>query len=376
VYFIGRRRTIGFLTVKTLFVLGSRSWLVWITPFLDRLQENVGYVFDEDSSPGASARLLETVDRSGASDVIFISHHQTLSRDAAVGCQLDTRGAGTFVYQPSRVVNLATDKRRMAEIAREVPGASVIKELTFAEACGRLTGASPRPVVVKNPGLTEGHGFTIVTDPTALRSSLERSANGNADLLVQPFVEGDEFSVNVAVVRGRSWVFPPVWKGRNSTLEWLHPSRRTRLCPAPQDRQLAAKRLAALATTYCRLCGASGLAELEFIVDDEGQIWFLEINPRLAATVRMNSMASKPDIFSALLDLASAPRGAKNSHAAVAAYTREVPLKPDLPLSKLMEAFRFPEYSFSTRACTVSGRTAYELDTNYGRLKDGIRALS
>jgi len=274
---------------RLLVLLGTQSWSDWIGPFL----ETEDFEVECRSS-------LEAADCSGHRDAtVFLSSHESLRRDLRLAETLP----GPVFHQPEAVVRLAMDKRAMGRRAERVEGIHAIPDLTPGMARELLGRGLVSAIVAKPPDGTAGEGMRMFYRAADLATTGTRLYEG--DFLLQPYLEGEELSVNSAWHAGACRFYPPVAKG--STRERLHPSLRTRTCPAPLLHEQAWNHLCRACVAYMRPFEPEGFVEFEFL-SREGRFFLLEINPRLSATLRMTAVAASSSPF---LDLLGAAVGVR-----------------------------------------------------------------
>jgi biotin carboxylase len=272
---------------RVLVVLGTNAWREWILPFLDDPR------FDAEVQASADVRMAQF------DAAVFLSRHDSLRRDLCFAGPLTRMGLRSLVCQPEAVVALAMDKRAMARRAAQIRGLHAIPELTPEAARQRLAAGETPAVVAKRSDGTEGQGMQIFLRADDLTTTGTRLYEGG--YLLQPFVAGDEFSVNMVWHAGRCNVYAPVYKGPVSS-HGVHPTRRKRLCPADVDGNLLE-----LCIEYMRPFEPEGPVELEFI-RRRGEYFLLDVNPRVSATLRMTAVASDSNPFA---DLIAAAVGAE-----------------------------------------------------------------
>jgi hypothetical protein len=274
------------------FILGSQAWEPWINDFL--IKSDV--ITSECNSSPQLEEQLAAVRRTKPDAVIFLGHHETLERDLIWAHEL--RGLAPRIVLPnSTITELAYDKRKMGILAASAKEFSAIQELTRDEAVYRLTGESSS-VILKRVKGTEGVGFRVIPDVNTLEQLFSESQASSSDWMLQPFIQGREVSVNIFRTNGKFGVFEPVEKGLNG-LASVHPSKRTRYCPSPMLTEAQKKALYRASEELATLVNLDGVAELEFIVAGDAA-YFLEINPRIAATMRMNCLACRRSLFQEL----------------------------------------------------------------------------
>lgn len=256
-------------------VLGTGAWRAWLAPFLDDPRFDIE--FAEPSVAPARA-------------VVFLSRHATLRRDLTFAGPLEELGVPVVVCQPAAVAELALDKRRMAARAAVVDGLRPIPELSPAEAQRALAEGRARMVVAKPVDGTEGQDMFFFRRAEDLTTTGVRLFEGG--YVLQPFIDGEEYSVNMMWNGGRCSVYPPVAKGRAGE---AHPIFRTRRCPAP-----LADTLLNRCVEYMRPFAPSGPVEVELICAGD-EAFLLDVNPRLSATLRLSAVAAESNPFTDLI---------------------------------------------------------------------------
>jgi hypothetical protein len=181
----------------------------------------------------------------------------------------------------------------MSNIVAQAGVVSIIPEFMIEQAIAHLSVGGD--VIRKLNDGTEGQKFAVFSRPQDLLEDygglfLRR------EVLLQPFIEGEEYSVVAAVGPWGTQVYEPVFKQSSST-SGVHPCKRVRAVPRAPGEEAIATRLVAIVEELCgRFPQANGLLEFEFIRNRE-ELFFLELNPRLAATTRIVAMASTRNPF-------------------------------------------------------------------------------
>ena len=141
------------------------------------------------------------------------------------------------------------------------------------------------PVVTKTPNGGSTIGIHICRTASELDAALQDCAQFEATVLLEQFIEGRE--ITVAVLDGNAM---PVVEIRPLAGTFDFEAKYTEgqteyLVPAPIDPVVAATAQAAAEVAYA-MVGVSGVARADFIVDEQGIPWFLEINtiPGMTAT--------------------------------------------------------------------------------------------
>ncbi|MGB0641031.1 MAG: D-alanine--D-alanine ligase, partial [Myxococcota bacterium] len=141
------------------------------------------------------------------------------------------------------------------------------------------------PVVAKTPNGGSTIGIHICEDEASLTHALNDCGRFEPSVLLEQFVSGKE--ITVALIDGTPM---PVVEIRPSEGFFDFEAKYTKgqteyLVPAPIDPVIAAT-AQQYAQTAFRAVGLSGIARADFIVDNDGIPWFLEINtiPGMTAT--------------------------------------------------------------------------------------------
>jgi len=322
-------------------VAGTEAWLEWMAPFLADPRYSV-----EISEP----RLAP------AEAVVFLSSHETLRRDGSYAGPLQEIGVPVVVCQPPMVVELAHDKRAMARRARQVDGMSPIPELDPREAQRALAMRRTKFIVAKRNNGTEGSGMVLFERAEDLTTTGVRLYEGG--YLLQPFIGGEEFSVNMVWHEQHCNVYPAVSKGRSSE---THPILRTRRCPAPLPDALLRSCI-----EYMRPFSPSGPVEIEFI-RRSGEYFLLDVNPRVSATLRMTAVAAASNPFSDLI-AAAIGKGSLGKIVPARQHAMEWPLARELDPDQKAHLERRKNTWVSTRI-TIAAPDTRSLDERARELR-------
>lgn len=335
---------------EVLFVLGSRSWDCWIPPFLSDDQFSSSYTYFDADDPRSVEDFTHTLAGINADVVVLMSHHRTLKRDAHLGRLLEKSLTARIVFHPLDLAHLAHDKRAMSKAAARAGNVSIIPELAFEEAIAHLSAGGT--VIRKLNDGTEGNNFAVFSHPQDLLNACGSDFPQN-EFMLQPFIEGEEYSVVAVAGPWGTQVYEPVFKGANSTLG-IHPCKRMRSVPRYPAEEAVTMRLMTIVAELCSLFPhAHGLLEFEFIRNGN-EFFFLELNPRLAATTRMVSMASVRNPFCKVAGVGQYQRG-EAELVRVCKYAAEIPCR-ELSPSMHERILRVGKVSVSSRITL-----AYEL---------------
>jgi hypothetical protein len=261
---------------RLLTVVAPESVRTWYPAFA-AVDDPVMFVGER---PDDARVVAEAILRTGSFEVRLLSSHDSLCRDLAVARHLTAAGL-TVRAQTPLAVRVATDK----VFAREVlEGLGVGQPRWGMEApVGRL-----ERVLRKRRNSTQSKGIGWVTNATSW----------SRDVYWEEYLDGVEYSIVLYREEDEVTVLPCVWKGRTRR-DLLPPWRRLRLCPPPRGDRVNLDQLAALGRVVARASDIWGFAEVEFVVDDEGRPFVLDVNPRICGTMRISAMAASTPIFDA-----------------------------------------------------------------------------
>jgi biotin carboxylase len=277
-------------------VIAKRSWLEWLPKYLPRQGPALTLQVADDHDPSDLDARVARILGARPDAVVFFSHHDVLASDAELARRLESECGVPTVCHPADVADLAHDKHRMAACAPRVSGVHAIPALDPDAARDVLHRGGA--VAAKLANGTEGHGFVVLRHPDELASVVARDG-----YLLQPFIAGVEYSVNLVCAPDGVQVYEPVFK-QSTSLTGDHPCRRARFAPATSLTPDAKRRMQLASIDVAAAVRTRGLLEVEWIERD-GELYLLEVNPRLAATMRMVAAISDRNIFAEAIRVAS-----------------------------------------------------------------------
>jgi D-alanine-D-alanine ligase len=137
------------------------------------------------------------------------------------------------------------------------------------------------PCVIKPIDGGSTQGVSIVKTPEDMKTALADAFTFSHRVLMEHFIQGNEFTVAV-IDEKPTVVAMPVIQIKSATGFYDYeakygPQPAEKLCPAPISSELS-QRLQEAAVTVHKTIGAKHVTRTDFIVDDNGTIWFLEVN--------------------------------------------------------------------------------------------------
>lgn len=150
------------------------------------------------------------------------------------------------------------------------------------------------PCVIKPMDAGSSVGVSIAKNEEEYERGIAEAFQCSSSILVEEYIQGLEYTVSIIEERGKIVPLPVIAIYPKTTFfnqeSKYRPDLVEEICPAQIDPVLAS-RLQEIATRIHVLIGARHLTRSDFIVDTEGQIWFLEINTIPGQT--LNSLVPK-----------------------------------------------------------------------------------
>ncbi|MBI3572817.1 MAG: D-alanine--D-alanine ligase [Candidatus Kerfeldbacteria bacterium] len=237
----------------------------------------------------------------GKFDCVIPVFHGRGGEDGTIQGFLETLG---MPYIFSRVGGhaLAIDKPRVnlvigaAGIA--VPHGELVQEGTKLK--------FTKPVVIKPVDGGSSIGITIAHNQAELETGVMAARKQSSAVMVEEYIEGQEFSVAVIDLEGKSIALPVISiKPKHEFFDYqskYETGLAEETCPADIPPDLAS-RLQSAALTVHKTIGARHVTRTDFIVDQQEKIWFLDVNtiPGMVVLLPMPIRASGRDFGDVLM---------------------------------------------------------------------------
>jgi len=203
--------------------------------------------------------------------------HGTGGEDGVLQRQLLKAGI-PYVGSSPEASELTFDKIRTNRLLRKsdivVPDGIIVDSRHSLQENCQAVAAFAEQVVAKPPRQGSSIGISIVHHSEQVEAALMLAFQFGHECLVERFVPGRELTV--PVVDGAALpsieICPAVqWYDYESK----YADDRTEYRISPEDMP---KALPQIAVTACDICGVTGIARVDFRVDELGQPWLLEIN--------------------------------------------------------------------------------------------------
>jgi len=345
---IANRGEIALRIVRTARDLGATSILPYtpedlMSPAAELADE--AYALPEGSSYTDAAALLELARTTGA-DAIHPGYG-FLSEDAGFARSIIEAGI-TWIGPSPEAMDALGDKmsaRATAERAQVAPVPGITDSVSDADTVISFAAAHGYPVALKRTDGGGGRGITVLHNDEEVRTTpaFESAALGGGTLILERFVTAARH-VETQCARDSHGGFAVV-----STRDCSLQRRNQKLleeAPAPFLPEGVHNRLVEASRRLLETVDYVGVATCEFLLTPEGDVWFLEVNPRLQVEHCVTEEVTGTDLVEVQLRIAegghlgeiNAPRG----HSLELRITCEDPSRGLAPSTGAITRLRWP----------------------------------
>ena len=212
-----------------------------------------------------------------AADLVFLALHGACGEDGRVQAAFDLMG---IPYTGAGYLSsaIAMDKdltKRMVEEVVSTPGWKTVHYT--AEDIDGLVAKARLPLVVKPVASGSSIGVSIAHTAQELRAALTEGLSLGGRTVLEQYVKGRE--VQVGILDGTALPSIEIIPKADfyDYANKYQPGAALEVCPAPVTEQEERKLREAAVRVY-ELLGLSVYARADFILDEAGEPWFLEIN--------------------------------------------------------------------------------------------------
>lgn len=212
-------------------------------------------------------------------DVVFNGLHGGSGEDGRVPATLEMLG---IPYTGSGHLGAAMAMDKM--ITKKMVSAQGVLTPAWKEYHGvrpqdldAIEAGTQVPCVVKTPGGGSSVGVIIVKEQKDLRSALETALRYSADILIEQFIEGKEFTNAVLLDRALPCVEINPPEGGYDYANKYNAGATEEICPGRLPEQQA-ERMGEIALRVHRIMGLRTYSRSDFLIDAKGDIYFLEVN--------------------------------------------------------------------------------------------------
>ncbi|MEZ5212699.1 pyruvate carboxylase [Gordonia sp. (in: high G+C Gram-positive bacteria)] len=216
----------------------------------------------------------------------------------------------TFVGPSARVLELTGDKKQSVQAARE-SGLPVLAGSEPSSDVDALVAASKDmtfPIFVKAVAGGGGRGMRRVDDPAALADAIgaasreAEAAFGNPTVFLEQAVVNPRH-IEVQILADTQGDVIHLYE-RDCSLQRRH-QKVVELAPAPNLDPDLRRRICDDAVKFARHIGYSCAGTVEFLVDERGQHFFIEMNPRIQVEHTVTEEVTDVDLVSSQLRIAA-----------------------------------------------------------------------
>ena len=345
---IANRGEIALRVVRTVRDLGGTSILPYtpedlLSPAAELADE--AHALPEGSSYTDAGAILDLARRTGADAIHpgygFLSEHADFARavmDAGI----------TWVGPSPEAMEALGDKmsaRATAERAGVAPVPGITDSVTGPDAVIDFASAHGYPVALKRTDGGGGRGITVLASEEEVRSTpaFEAAAAGGGALILEKFVTAARH-IETQCARDRHGAFAVV-STRDCTLQRRN-QKLLEEAPAPYLPEGLDARLTGASRRLLEAVDYVGVATCEFLLTPDGDLWFLEVNPRLQVEHCVSEEVTGVDLVEIQLRIAvggrlgeiPAPRG----HSVELRITCEDPARSLAPSTGAITRLRWP----------------------------------
>lgn len=234
----------------------------------------------------------------GMADAVFLALHGACGEDGRVQAALELLGipyTGTGYLSSALAMDKDLTKRLVAPCGVKTPRWETVRY--GADEVAALTERLELPCVVKPVDAGSSIGVSIAHTRQELKQALQLGLRMGGHCIIEQYIAGREMCVGILGDR----VLPSIEiipkEGFYDYENKYQPGAADEICPAPIAPEWE-KRLGEAAQTVFRALGLSVYARADFIVDEAGVPWFLEINtlPGMTPTSLLPQEASAAGI--------------------------------------------------------------------------------
>lgn len=220
-------------------------------------------------------------------------------------CQID------FIGPTPEAMEMLGDKNRARELAREakvpiVPGsdglvADEAEALRFAHEIGF-------PVLIKATAGGGGKGMRVAANDLSLKTALSQAqtealaAFGNADVYLEKYIERPRH-IEVQVLSDSHGNVVHLWE-RDCSTQRRH-QKLIEESPAPNLPDKTRQQICEAAVRIIKRAEYTNAGTVEFILDQENQFYFIEVNARIQVEHPVSEMVTGIDLIKAQIAIAS-----------------------------------------------------------------------
>ena len=213
----------------------------------------------------------------GMADVVFLALHGTCGEDGRVQAAFDLMG---IPYTGAGCLSsaIAMDKDLTKRLVAGVVTTPAWKTVEYtADDIDTLMENAQLPLVVKPVASGSSIGVSIAHTKEELRTALVEGLTVGGRTVLEQYISGREVQVGILEDEALPSIEIITKGGFYDYANKYQPGAAEEVCPADIPAQ-AEEKLRAAALAVYRTLGLSVYSRADFILDKDGEVWFLEIN--------------------------------------------------------------------------------------------------
>ncbi len=225
--------------------------------------------------------------------------------DVCRSCNIDFIGPSPEAMEMLGDKNLARDLAKSANVP-VVPGSDgLVSEEADALKVAREIGF---PVLIKASAGGGGKGMRVAANDLSLQSALQQARNeaeaafGNADCFIEKYIERPRH-VEVQVLADNHGNVVHLWE-RDCSTQRRH-QKLIEESPAPNLPEETRNAMCDAAVRLIKAANYANAATVEFIVDQENNFYFIEVNARIQVEHPVTEMVTGIDLIQAQIRVAA-----------------------------------------------------------------------
>ncbi len=213
-------------------------------------------------------------------DVAFIVIHGPGGEDGTIQGMLEVLGikyTGSGVLASSLAMDKAKTKRIVTQEGIKIAPHIIVTKNNFKKYLSKLKGK----IVIKPNRIGSSIGVSVTDNKSEIKAGIINALKHDGEVIIEPFIRGREFTVPVLGNKNPKAlpvieIVPKVSKFFDYKAKY-EIGGSDEIVPAPISKTLA-KLLQDQSVLIHELIGAKGVTRSDFIVTNNGDIFFLEIN--------------------------------------------------------------------------------------------------
>ena len=211
-------------------------------------------------------------------DIVFLALHGTCGEDGRVQAAFDLMGipyTGAGYLGSGLAMDKDLTKRVVAPLGVKTPAWMLVESdgMDIDAVCAQVK----LPCVVKPNDSGSSIGVSIANDEQELRAALEAAAREGSRILIEQYIRGREVQIGILGDKALPSIEIIPAEGFYDYRNKYQPGAAREITPAEIPAETE-QRLADAALTVFHALNLSAYSRADFILDAEGELWFLEIN--------------------------------------------------------------------------------------------------